>query len=115
MVAIYLAVGEESMAAEVVHNNQGGTPFRSFLYITPLFGNQGIIDYLHINYRKGRTCWTIFCVNRANSCVVAISYRATLIAKLKHSLLPSDQFEYDTPGQKHVRHHILDKYGAGGG
>ena len=24
MVAIYLATGEESMAAEVVHNNQGG-------------------------------------------------------------------------------------------
>ena len=42
----------------------------------------------------------------------AISYRATLTAKFKHSLPIS--LIYDTPGQKHVRHHILDKYGADG-
>jgi len=41
-----------------------------------------------------------------------MSYHATLTAKFKHSLLIS--LIYDTPGQKHVRHHILDKYGAGG-
>ena len=62
---------------------------------------------------EGRTCWTTFCVNRANTCVVAISYRATLTAKFKHSL--PIRLIYDTPGKKHVRHHILDKYGAGGG
>ena len=44
--------------------------------------------------------------------MVAISYRATLTAKFKHSLPIS--LIYDTYGQKHVCHHILDKYGAGG-
>ena len=40
-------------------------------------------------------------------------YRATLTSEVKHSLPIS--LIYDTPGQKHMRHQILDKHGAGGG
>jgi len=90
MVAIYLAAGEESMAAEVVHNNHVGTPFRSFLY--------------HTSVRKPRHHWLFAhqLSQRAHMLDYLLRYQSKFLRgrdKLSSDInskvqaLPSDQFD----------------------